>query len=145
MRGTPGIAGRTFRCLGRENINIIAIAQGSSEYNVSFVVEAHAMRDAVRAVHDEFELEHPAALFTDRGTDLVGKLAMTFQDQAEFSFIQPHFLVVLVSVTWVTAPTSSRTFWSRVVKVFGRSCHLVLPDMAIHLTPAIRRLQVTPC
>jgi aspartate kinase len=71
MHGTPGIAGRTFSCLGRENINIIAIAQGSSEYNVSFVVEANAMRDAVRAVHDEFELEHPADLFTDRGTNLI--------------------------------------------------------------------------
>jgi aspartate kinase len=56
MRGTPGIAGRTFSALGRCGINIIAIAQGSSEYNVSFVVEAGAMRDAVVAVHDEFQL-----------------------------------------------------------------------------------------
>lgn len=56
MRGTPGIAGRTFSALGRCGINIIAIAQGSSEYNVSFVVEAAAMRDAVVAVHDEFRL-----------------------------------------------------------------------------------------
>jgi aspartate kinase len=56
MRGTPGIAGRTFSALGRAEINIIAIAQGSSEYNVSFVVESGAMRDAVVAVHNEFEL-----------------------------------------------------------------------------------------
>jgi aspartokinase/homoserine dehydrogenase 1 len=56
MRGTPGISGRTFSALGRSSINIIAIAQGSSEYNVSFVVEANAMRDAVCAVHDEFKL-----------------------------------------------------------------------------------------
>jgi aspartate kinase len=57
MRGTPGIAGRTFSALGREGINIIAIAQGSSEYNVSFVVEAGAMGDAVRVVHREFQLQ----------------------------------------------------------------------------------------
>ena len=56
MRGTPGIAGRTFSALGRAEINIIAIAQGSSEYNVSFVVEAGAMRDAVAVVHEEFKL-----------------------------------------------------------------------------------------
>ena len=56
MRGTPGIAGRTFSALGRHAINIIAIAQGSSEYNVSFVVEAGAMREAVAVVHDEFKL-----------------------------------------------------------------------------------------
>ena len=38
MRGTPGVAGRVFIALGRENVNIIAIAQGSSESNISFVV-----------------------------------------------------------------------------------------------------------
>jgi aspartokinase/homoserine dehydrogenase 1 len=57
MRGTPGIAGRTFSALGREQINIIAIAQGSSEYNVSFVVDAGDMRKAVSAIHSEFKLD----------------------------------------------------------------------------------------
>jgi aspartokinase/homoserine dehydrogenase 1 len=61
MRGTPGIAGRTFSTLGREGINIIAIAQGSSEYNISFVVEARAMQQAVAALHREFGLGSPAA------------------------------------------------------------------------------------
>src|SRR5207302_1467492 len=46
MHGIPGIAGRTFSALGREGINIIAIAQGSSEYNISLVVEADAMQRA---------------------------------------------------------------------------------------------------
>jgi aspartate kinase len=63
MHGTPGIAGRTFSALGRKGINIIAIAQGSSEYNVSFVVEAGAMRDAVLAVHNEFGLQRRASRF----------------------------------------------------------------------------------
>ena len=57
MRGTPGIAGRVFSALGREGVNIIAIAQGSSEYNVSFVVDTGAMRRAVAVVHREFHLE----------------------------------------------------------------------------------------
>jgi aspartate kinase len=56
MRGTPGIAGRAFTTLGREGISIIAIAQGSSEYNISCVVEASAMQRAVRALHAEFGL-----------------------------------------------------------------------------------------
>ncbi len=56
MRGIPGIAGRTFSALGREGVNIIAIAQGSSEYNISFVVEAQAMQRAVSALHREFRL-----------------------------------------------------------------------------------------
>ncbi|MGA8557620.1 MAG: aspartate kinase [Candidatus Acidiferrales bacterium] len=57
MRGTVGMAGRTFSVLGRENINIIAIAQGSSESNISFVVASHDMKKALLAVHREFALD----------------------------------------------------------------------------------------
>ncbi len=63
MRGTPGISGRTFSALGRRAINIIAIAQGSSEYNVSFVVEASMMGDAVLTLHSEFGLQRRASRF----------------------------------------------------------------------------------
>jgi len=57
MRGTVGMAGRTFSVLGRENINIIAIAQGSSETNISFVVSSQDMKKALLAVHREFALD----------------------------------------------------------------------------------------
>ncbi|MGB8475163.1 MAG: aspartate kinase [Candidatus Acidiferrum sp.] len=60
MRGTPGVAGRTFNALGRENVNLIAIAQGSSESNISFVVEEKAMKTALITAHREFELGKPA-------------------------------------------------------------------------------------
>jgi len=56
MRGTPGVAGRTFHCLGREGVNIIAIAQGSSETNISFVVSDAAVKPALLATHREFGL-----------------------------------------------------------------------------------------
>jgi bifunctional aspartokinase / homoserine dehydrogenase 1 len=59
MRGTPGIAGRTFQALGRENVNIIAIAQGSSESNISFVIEESAVKKALLAAHREFGLHLP--------------------------------------------------------------------------------------
>jgi aspartate kinase len=61
MRGTPGVAGRTFNSLGRENVNIIAIAQGSSESNISFVVFEKDMRAALAATHREFGLSGPVA------------------------------------------------------------------------------------
>ncbi|HTZ74843.1 MAG TPA: aspartate kinase [Candidatus Aquilonibacter sp.] len=64
MRGAPGIAGRTFGCLGRENINIIAIAQGSSETNISFVVDEKDMKAALVATHKEFGLGKPARELT---------------------------------------------------------------------------------
>jgi aspartokinase/homoserine dehydrogenase 1 len=56
MVGTPGVAGRVFSTLGREGINIIAIAQGSSEYNISFLVESGGMEKAVKALHQAFGL-----------------------------------------------------------------------------------------
>jgi aspartate kinase len=56
MCGTPGIAGRVFSTLGKEGINMIAIAQGSSEYNISFLVESGAMEKAVQALHKTFSL-----------------------------------------------------------------------------------------
>ena len=56
MRGTPGVAGRTFAALGREGVNIIAIAQGSSECNISFVVEEKDVKTALVALHREFGL-----------------------------------------------------------------------------------------
>lgn len=56
MKGTPGIAGRAFSALGRRGINIIAIAQGSSELSISFAVKSADVKDAVQAIHEEFQL-----------------------------------------------------------------------------------------
>jgi len=60
MCGTPGIAGKTFNAMGREGVNIIAIAQGSSESNISFVIEGKSVVPALRALHQEFGLHKPA-------------------------------------------------------------------------------------
>lgn len=56
MRGTPGLAGRLFTAISRENINIIAIAQGSSELTIAIVVKRDMLDKAVRAVHAECRL-----------------------------------------------------------------------------------------
>ncbi|HTM49714.1 MAG TPA: aspartate kinase [Bryobacteraceae bacterium] len=53
MRGTPGLAGRIFTAISREEVNIIAIAQGSSELTISIVVRRAGLEKAVRAVHQE--------------------------------------------------------------------------------------------
>lgn len=54
MIGTKGIAGKTFDAVATADVNIIAIAQGSSELNISFVVEQQDATKAVQAVHDAF-------------------------------------------------------------------------------------------
>jgi aspartate kinase len=51
MRGTPGIAGRLFSALGEADVNIIAIAQGSSECSISMVVEEADTEVAVQRIH----------------------------------------------------------------------------------------------
>ncbi len=53
MRGTAGLAGRIFTAISRERINIIAIAQGSSELTIAIVVRKDGLEKAVRAVHEE--------------------------------------------------------------------------------------------
>jgi aspartate kinase len=53
MRGTPGLAGRIFTAISREKVNIIAIAQGSSELTIAIVVARDGLDKAVRAVHAE--------------------------------------------------------------------------------------------
>lgn len=60
MHGTPGIAGKVFGALGAAGVNCIAISQGSSERNISFLVKAGEAADAVRAVHRVFELDRPS-------------------------------------------------------------------------------------
>ncbi|MFQ5400373.1 MAG: aspartate kinase [Anaerolineae bacterium] len=51
MRGTPGISGRIFSALGNQRVNIIAIAQGSSECSISLVVDGADMAAAVEHIH----------------------------------------------------------------------------------------------
>jgi bifunctional aspartokinase / homoserine dehydrogenase 1 len=54
MRETPGIAGKLFDVLGRNGINVRAIAQGSSELNISLVIRRTDEERALRLVHDAF-------------------------------------------------------------------------------------------
>ncbi len=54
MIGRPGIAGKVFDSLGRQNINISAIAQGASERNISCVIDAPQQSRALNAIHQSF-------------------------------------------------------------------------------------------
>jgi aspartate kinase len=53
MRCTPGVAARIFGALGENEINVIAIAQGSSEYSISLVVDAQDGNRAMQCIHEE--------------------------------------------------------------------------------------------
>src|SRR5437867_215793 len=54
MKGRPGVAGKVFDSLGRQNINISAIAQGASERNISCVIDSTDQIRALNAIHQGF-------------------------------------------------------------------------------------------
>jgi len=54
MKQTPGVSGKLFHALGRNGVNVRAIAQGSSEYNISVIISSKDLAKALNAVHDAF-------------------------------------------------------------------------------------------
>jgi len=72
MRGRPGIAARTFSALSGSNVNVVAIAQGSSELNITIAVSERDAGRALQALHTEYQLEkiRPLADTTGRESKL---------------------------------------------------------------------------
>ncbi len=85
MRYRPGIAGRLFQALGKNGINAIAIAQGSSELNISVVISQEDERKALNALHEAFFLSHTKELHLFMvGVGLIGStLIKQIQAQAQ--------------------------------------------------------------
>ncbi len=86
MRNTPGIAGKLFSVLGRNGINIRAIAQGTSELNISFVISKQDENKALNVIHESFFLSNTkvAHIFLV-GVGLVGKtLVKQIQQQQQY-------------------------------------------------------------
>ncbi|MCX7026643.1 MAG: bifunctional aspartate kinase/homoserine dehydrogenase I [Spirochaetes bacterium] len=74
MKRRTGIAGRVFSAMGRNGVNVVAIAQGSSELNISIVTRADHRAKALNVIHDAFFLAgiRTVNLFL-AGTGLIGK------------------------------------------------------------------------
>ena len=65
MKGTPGIAAGVFSALGKQNINVIAIAQGSSEVNISLALAEKDVEEAMRQIHANFGLGNNDSQITE--------------------------------------------------------------------------------
>jgi aspartokinase/homoserine dehydrogenase 1 len=80
MKKTPGISGKLFYALGRNGVNVVAIAQGSSEYNISVIIYHEDLSKALNAVHDAFfaELQKTLNVFMvgvgNIGTELLSQI-----------------------------------------------------------------------
>ncbi len=76
MRNIPGIAGHLFSCLGQSGVNVRAIAQGSSELNISFMVSEQDVTSSLKLVHNTFfatSEDKPSASLYLMGVGLIGK------------------------------------------------------------------------
>ena len=72
MRHTPGISGKLFSVLGEKNVNVIAIAQGSSERNISFIIKNDEVKSAIRSLHQYIFSDNAIINVFIAGAGLVG-------------------------------------------------------------------------
>ena len=73
MDHQPGLAGRLFATLGRAGVNVLAIAQGAAETNISAVVKGEDVRPALGALHEAFPLRRSRVHVVVVGTGTVGR------------------------------------------------------------------------
>jgi aspartokinase/homoserine dehydrogenase 1 len=72
MAHVPGVSGRVFSALGVEGVNVLAIAQGSSELNISLAVSTDQIPDAIRTLHHAFDLHRiDTGVDTPDGLDIL--------------------------------------------------------------------------
>ena len=78
MKHHPGTSGRMFNALGKNGVNVVAIAQGSSERNISTVIQQSDVSKALNALHDAFFLSDKKTLPVFLvGTGLIGNTLIT--------------------------------------------------------------------
>ncbi len=90
MKQTPGVSGKLFHALGRNGINVRAIAQGSSEYNISVIISANDLAKALNAVHDGFFIQLTKTLHAFcLGTGNIGQTLFK-QLNAHSAYLREH-------------------------------------------------------
>lgn len=100
MKNYHGIAGRMFHILGRNGVNIRAIAQGSSENNITTVIGKNDLQKAMNVLHEEFFEEQIKQLnLFVVGVGTVGeKLLEQIRQQQKYLFSEAHLKINVVAV-----------------------------------------------
>ncbi len=95
MKSHPGISGRMFSAMGRNGVNIRAIAQGSSEKNISAVIATKDVRKSINVLHEEFfETTYKQVNLFIIGTGNVGAKLLG-QMQQQLGFLQQQMRLQL--------------------------------------------------
>ena len=98
MKGRPGVAGKVFEALGRQNINISAIAQGGSERNISCVIDAPQQARALNAIHQGFFEQRKRLALAVVGVGNVGGAVLRQVQQQRTYLLSKGFDVSVVGV-----------------------------------------------
>lgn len=100
MKSHPGVSGKMFGALGRNGINIRAIAQGSSEKNISAVIAAKDVRKAINVLHEAFfETTYKQLnVFIAGAGNVGGKLIAQIKQQQQFLQEQLNLQVRVVGI-----------------------------------------------
>lgn len=101
MKRTPGMSGRLFAALGRNGINVRAIAQGSSEYNISVIIGKEDLAKALNAVHDAFfaELKKTLHVFNIGTGNIGATLFKQLEDQHDFLLDKNDIEIKVVGIS----------------------------------------------
>jgi bifunctional aspartokinase / homoserine dehydrogenase 1 len=101
MKNTPGISATLFKALGRNGINVIATAQGSSELNISVVIKNDSLKKALNVIHDGFFLSRFKEMYLFiAGTGLVGTSLLKQVQKQQPTLLAEHNLKInMVGIT----------------------------------------------
>lgn len=101
MKRTPGMSGRLFAALGRNGINVRAIAQGSSEYNISVIIGKGDLAKALNAVHDAFfaELKKTLHVFNIGTGNIGATLFKQLENQHDFLLDKNDIEIKVVGIS----------------------------------------------
>ncbi len=101
MKKTPGMSGRLFAALGRNGINVRAIAQGSSEYNISVIIGKEDLAKALNAIHDAFfaELKKTLHVFNIGTGNIGATLFKQLESQHDFLLDKNDIEIKVVGIS----------------------------------------------
>lgn len=97
MRQTPGIGGRLFSALGSAGVNVVAVAQGSSERNISLIVSQADLPRALQAIHDHFFASAGAIHLCLIGAGLVGSALLRQIERLPRGMDRPEVKIIAIA------------------------------------------------
>ncbi len=131
MRHAKGLSGKLFTALGRSGVNVIAIAQGASELNISIVIEKQDLPKALNSVHDSLFLSHVKTLHVFAcGTGNIGATLLRQLEQHQgYLATKRHLKINLAGISNTTKMLLSKdgidlANWQQELQTAGDSSQL---------------------